>query len=92
MDDTLSDRKSAVAQAAVMQGLLGRDTLLAGFVDLAGMRGVVGALRELGMACEVASPGELAIDHRRIMAAPAERGDSGLPGIIAENALYCTLL
>ena len=86
MDDTLSERKAAVAQAAVAQGLLAGETLLAGFVDLDGMRGAVGALhasfpdhfmhafaakagclegilrtlREHGMACEVASPGELA--------------------------------
>ncbi len=86
MDDTLSPRKAAVAQAAVAQDLLGGEILLAGFVDLGGMRAAVGALRasfpdhfrhafaakagclegilrplrELGMACEVASPGELA--------------------------------
>jgi diaminopimelate decarboxylase len=86
MDDTLSERKASVAQAAVAQGLLAGETLLAGFVDLDGMRGAVGALhasfpdhfmhafaakagclqgilralREHGMACEVASPGELA--------------------------------
>jgi diaminopimelate decarboxylase len=86
MDDTLSARKAAVARAAVANGLVGGETLLAGFVDLGGMRSAVGALREsfpdhfvhafaakagclegilrrlhgLGMACEVASPGELA--------------------------------
>ena len=86
MDDTLSERKAAVAQAAVAQGLLAGEILLAGFVDLDGMCGAVGALhasfpdhfmhafaakagclegilrtlREHGMACEVASPGELA--------------------------------
>ena len=86
MDDTVCERKALVAQAAVAQGLLGGDTLLAGFVDLGGMRQAVGALRssfpahfthafaakagclegilrplrQQGMACEVASPGELA--------------------------------
>ena len=45
MDDTVCERKALVAQAAVAQGLLGGDTLLAGFVDLGGMRQAVGALR-----------------------------------------------
>jgi diaminopimelate decarboxylase len=86
MDDTVGASKALVAQAAVARGLLGGETLLAGFVDLGGMREAVAALRRsfpdhfthafaakagclegilrplrgLGMACEVASPGELA--------------------------------
>jgi diaminopimelate decarboxylase len=86
MDDTLSDRKARVAQAAVAQGLVGDETLLVGLVDVAGARSVIADLqrafpahfthafaakagslegilrlvREAGMACEVASPGELA--------------------------------
>lgn len=86
MNDSISANKAAVVQSAVARGLLGGETLLAGFVDLDGMRRAVGALqasfpdhfthafaakagclegilrplRDLGMACEVASPGELA--------------------------------
>ncbi len=86
MDDVVSERKARVAEAAVAQGLLGGETLLAGFVDVAAVRAVVAELRgafpphfthafaakagclegiltlvrEAGMACEVASPGELA--------------------------------
>jgi diaminopimelate decarboxylase len=86
MDDSVSACKAVVARAAVAQGLLAGETLLAGFVDLDGMsaavadlrtsfpahfahafavkagclEGILRTLRELGMACEVASPGELA--------------------------------
>ena len=45
MDDTLSECKALVVQAAVTQGLIGGDTLIAGFVDVAGVQGVVGELR-----------------------------------------------
>ena len=45
MDDTVSERKARVAQVAVGQGLLGGETLLAGFVDVAGVQDVVGELR-----------------------------------------------
>jgi diaminopimelate decarboxylase len=86
MDDTVSPHKARVAEAAVAQGLLGGDVLLAGFVDTDGIRRAVGELKSSfpghfthafaakagclegilrllradGMACEVASPGELA--------------------------------
>ncbi|MGD9508121.1 MAG: diaminopimelate decarboxylase [Geminicoccaceae bacterium] len=86
MDDTLSDRKALVAGAALAQSLVGGETLLAGFVDTAGVRsaiaelhrafpahfthafaakagsleGILRLVRDAGMACEVASPGELA--------------------------------
>jgi diaminopimelate decarboxylase len=85
MDDTVSTRKACVAQAAVTQGVLGGERLLAGFVDAEGVRlavrdlrssfpghfvhafaakagcleGILRLLRDEGMACEVASPGEL---------------------------------
>jgi diaminopimelate decarboxylase len=45
MDDTISERKARVAQAAVGQGLLGDETLLAGFVDVAGVPKVIDGLR-----------------------------------------------
>ena len=86
MDDTISDCKATVAAAAVAQGLLGGEVLLAGFVDVGSVRaavaglkagfpdhfthafaakagcleGILRLLRTEGMACEVASPGELA--------------------------------
>lgn len=86
MDDAISERKAQVAQAAVANGLLGEETLLAGFVDVTAVRTVVAELRsafpdhfthafaakagclegvlrlvrDAGMACEVASHGELA--------------------------------
>ena len=86
MDDGVSPLKARAAEAAVTQGLLGEERLLAGFVDVAGVRHAVGELhrsfpdhfmhafaakagclegilrlvRSEGMACEVASPGELA--------------------------------
>lgn len=86
MDDAVFPRKAGVASAAVAQGLLGGDRLLAGFVDMDGvaeavatlhaafpahfmhafaakagcLEGILRLLRGHGMACEVASPGELA--------------------------------
>ncbi len=86
MDDTVSARKAEVAAAAVAQGLLDTERLLAGFVDLAGvgeqvaalhaafpahfmhafaakagcLEGILRLVRAHGMACEVASPGEMA--------------------------------
>ena len=45
MDDVVSERKARVAEAAVAQGLLGGETLLAGFVDVAAVRAVVAELR-----------------------------------------------
>ncbi len=85
MDDTVSALKARVTEAAVAQGLIGGDVLLAGFVDVESVRRVVGELKSAfpdhfmhafaakagclegilrllraeGMACEVASPGEL---------------------------------
>ena len=85
MDNGVSPLKARAAQAAVAQGLLGEERLIAGFVDVAGVRHAVGELRRAfpdhfmhafaakagclegilrlvrseGMACEVASPGEL---------------------------------
>lgn len=86
MDDSVSPRKARVASAAVAQGLLGDERLLAGFVDTGAvaeavatlhgafpdhfmhafaakagcLEGILRLLRGHGMACEVASPGELA--------------------------------
>ena len=42
MDDTVSARKARVTEAAVAQGLIGGDVLLAGFVDVESVRQVVG--------------------------------------------------
>lgn len=86
MDDSVSPRKARVTAAAVAQGLLGGERLLAGFVDVGAvaeavaslraafpthfthafaakagcLEGILRLLRGHGMACEVASPGELA--------------------------------
>jgi diaminopimelate decarboxylase len=85
VDDTLSERKATIMQSAVVQGLLNEERLLAGFIDVDGIRRTVASLqaafgdhflhafaakanclhrvllqlREAGMGCEVASPGEL---------------------------------
>ncbi|MFL5333343.1 MAG: diaminopimelate decarboxylase [Geminicoccaceae bacterium] len=85
MDDGVGARKARATEAAVTQGLLGGERLLAGFVDVTGVRETVGELRRSfpghfthafaakaaclegilrllrseGMACEVASRGEL---------------------------------
>ena len=115
MDDTVCERKALVAQAAVAQGLLGGETLLAGFVDLGGMRQAVGALRssfpdhfthafaakagclegilrplrQQGMACEVASPGELAQALARGLPARADRVRLARPRPAARSPRPC---
>jgi diaminopimelate decarboxylase len=45
MDDGLGQLKARASEAAVSQGLLGGERLLAGFVDIAGVRDTVRALR-----------------------------------------------
>ena len=45
MDNGVSPLKARAAQAAVAQGLLGEERLIAGFVDVAGVRHAVGELR-----------------------------------------------
>jgi diaminopimelate decarboxylase len=85
VDDSISHRKAAVMEAAVQQGLLGEDHLLAGFLDVDHIQQtvadlqaafgehfthtfaakanclvrVLSLLRQQGLGCEVASPGEL---------------------------------
>ena len=46
MDDRISAHKEAVTRAAVRQGLLNDDRLLAGFVDVDGIRRTVAALKD----------------------------------------------
>ena len=45
MDDALSPRKEAVVRAAVERGLLSEDSLLAGFIDIAGVERTVASLK-----------------------------------------------
>lgn len=97
MDDALSDRKAAVAAAAIGEGLIDEEQPVAGLIDIDGLRravselqdsfpphfvhafackasslvGVLQIVREAGMACEVASPGEVLQAHAAGF--PAER-------------------
>ena len=45
MDDRISARKEAVTRAAVKQGLVGEDRLLAGFLDVGGIKQTIAELK-----------------------------------------------